>query len=584
MKIKLKHLIKCSVGALSAIPIAAGISCKNSYDEKLDDSDKDQIVKTDHKLKYKAFINDIVDSAQNPYPSIFIGRNASQYLISSSYAMLGQLEIAHNQKENNLYNDVIYIIDTVVNDYQKTLKNEEQRFNYNVVLNKYGDSAIKDKNNTLNVEQGSLRVINNSAIFENNNSAYEYSVFPRSKAELLSYLAGYLDKVQLFDFYIPDISFIDLSYDTIEWMIAHANKIVILSDGNAQPYKFIRDNYFPWVDKQSAGYSQEQLLEFWNRTHETQRLQIDYHYFYTLKDKFKIYNSVSDYAKYFNKLFEKNNKEWAQLEINDYPLSFSTLAQELSPYINKEEFLNTYLQLVNLNNKTVLDLVTKGKENYDPKKKNLVFIGSSLFRYEGDFLPLTVDLPKTLEFKSYINKIFELYPPEKYNYFYKLHPVFKKQQADEFVKVLTQERDKSAIILDSSISWENMLALDFAQIKNGRSIFFDKDSFVKDENVKTKLFGIQASTTTLLTTIAMLREYFNIDLQQALLFVDPNNFPLPGTFNIVDRNTTYNNKETGYNANLNELEKIYRFFIYSGDFPKLSNFKPMSEFLNSLNK
>ncbi|WP_416741543.1 hypothetical protein ACM0LK_02535 [Mycoplasma sp. Z331B] len=584
MKIKLKHLIKCSVGILSAIPIAAGISCKNSYDEKLDDSDKDQIVKTDHKLKYKAFINDIVDSAQNPYPSIFIGRNASQYLISSSYAMLGQLEIAHNQKENNLYNDVIYIIDTVVNDYQKTLKNEEQRFNYNVVLNKYGDSAIKDKNNTLNVEQGSLRVINNSAIFENNNSAYEYSVFPRSKAELLSYLAGYLDKVQLFDFYIPDISFIDLSYDTIEWMIAHANKIVILSDGNAQPYKFIRDNYFPWVDKQSAGYSQEQLLEFWNRTHETQRLQIDYHYFYTLKDKFKIYNSVSDYAKYFNKLFEKNNKEWAQLEINDYPLSFSTLTQELSPYINKEEFLNTYLQLVNLNNKTVLDLVTKGKENYDPKKKNLVFIGSSLFRYEGDFLPLTVDLPKTLEFKSYINKIFELYPPEKYNYFYKLHPVFKKQQADEFVKVLTQERDKSAIILDSSISWENMLALDFAQIKNGRSIFFDKDSFVKDENVKTKLFGIQASTTTLLTTIAMLREYFNIDLQQALLFVDPNNFPLPGTFNIVDRNTTYNNKETGYNANLNELEKIYRFFIYSGDFPELSNFKPMSEFLNSLNK
>ncbi|MFV8434870.1 hypothetical protein ACNQ16_00825 [Mycoplasma sp. 3137] len=584
MKIKLKHLIKCSVGVLSAIPIAAGISCKNSYDEKLDDSDKDQIVKTDHKLKYKAFINDIVDSAQNPYPSIFIGRNASQYLISSSYAMLGQLEIAHNQKENNLYNDVIYIIDTVVNDYQKTLKNEEQRFNYNVVLNKYGDSAIKDKNNTLNVEQGSLRVINNSAIFENNNSAYEYSVFPRSKAELLSYLAGYLDKVQLFDFYIPDISFIDLSYDTIEWMIAHANKIVILSDGNAQPYKFIRDNYFPWVDKQSAGYSQEQLLEFWNRTHETQRLQIDYHYFYTLKDKFKIYNSVSDYAKYFNKLFEKNNKEWAQLEINDYPLSFSTLTQELSPYINKEEFLNTYLQLVNLNNKTVLDLVTKGKENYDPKKKNLVFIGSSLFRYEGDFLPLTVDLPKTLEFKSYINKIFELYPPEKYNYFYKLHPVFKKQQADEFVKVLTQERDKSAIILDSSISWENMLALDFAQIKNGRSIFFDKDSFVKDKNVKTKLFGIQASTTTLLTTIAMLREYFNIDLQQALLFVDPNNFPLPGTFNIVDRNTIYNNKETGYNANLNELEKIYRFFIYSGDFPELSNFKPMSEFLNSLNK
>ncbi|MFV8483394.1 hypothetical protein [Mycoplasma sp. Z473B] len=581
MKFQFKVLMQFASTPLVLTPLAASISCKNnSYDQKLDDEDSSSVLVTTNESKYKAFIDDIVDSGNNSYPSIFLGRNASQYLISSAYSMLGQLGIANEQNTNNSYNDVIYIIDTVVNDYQKTLKNEEQRFAYNVLLNKFGDTASKYENGTLNVKKGQLRVINNSSALKENGSQYDYSVFPRSKAELLSYLEGYLDKVKLFDFYIPDISFIDLSKDTIEWIIAHANKIVILSDGNAQPYRFIRDNYFPWVDKQSTNYTKEELLSFWNQTHETGKLPIDYHYFYTLKDKFKIYNSVSDYSKYFNKFFEKNDKKWAQLEINAYPLSFETLDKLLKKHINNKEFLNTYLQLVKLNNKTILDLVTQGKNNYDPKKKNLVFIGSSLFRYEGDYLPLTANNSKTEEFKAYINKIFELYPPKEYNYFYKLHPVFKKEQAIEFVKCLTQGKTENAIILDSSISWENMLALDFAQIEKGTSIFFDKDDFKTNTEVKTKLFGIQASTTTLLTTIAMLREFFDINLQQALLFVDPNNFPLPETFSIITRGATYHIKANGYNANLSELEKIYRFFVYSGDFPELSNFRPMSEFLN----
>ncbi|MFV8471387.1 hypothetical protein ACNQ1O_01055 [Mycoplasma sp. B6188] len=161
-----------------------------------------------------------------------------------------------------------------------------------------------------------------------------------------------------------------------------------------------------------------------------------------------------------------------------------------------------------------------------------------------------------------------------------MHPVFKKEQANEFLSALTQGKDSNAIVLDPSISWENMLALDFAQIAKGNSLFFDKNDFADGKSIRTKLFGIQASSTSLLTTIAMLKEFFNINLEQALLFVDPNNFPLPETFNMVVRDLNYSNKTAGYNANVAELEKIYRFFIYSDNFPKLDAFKSMSEFLN----
>ncbi|MFV8471386.1 hypothetical protein ACNQ1O_01050 [Mycoplasma sp. B6188] len=229
MKLKLKSLLKWSLTLTSLSLAASTISCKNNYDQKLEDEDRRQVIKTDNKLKYQAFINDIIDSGTNPYPSVFIGRNASQYLISSAYSMLGQLQIAKSQTVKSPYNDVIYLIDTVVNDYQQTLNNVPQRFNYGALLDKFGDTALKDANGNLNVNAGTLRVINNSSALAPNKYSYEYSVFPRSKEELLAYLDGYLDKVDQFDFYIPDISFIALDWATIEWIIAHANKIVILS-------------------------------------------------------------------------------------------------------------------------------------------------------------------------------------------------------------------------------------------------------------------------------------------------------------------------------------------------------------------
>ncbi|MHA3838835.1 hypothetical protein [Mycoplasma sp. VS1572C] len=564
----MKKFFKWSLGLLlPALSTFSIVSCKKeihfSEFKDLDLSLKNEEV-IPQEQKYQAFENDIIDSAQNPYPSVFISRNASQYFIASQFAMLAHLEMNKDKSQND-FNDVIYLIDSTVNQYNKTLQNKDQRFNFKYLLDKYGDK-LKNPN-------GKLTVLDNTKYI--NNTDNEYEVFVRNLNELKTYLNSYLDKTQLFDFYIPDISFTALDDTTRDWIITHANKIVILSDGNAQPYWFIRENYLPWVLGQNTSYTQEELLEHWNNGIKNQHSDIDYHYFYTLKDKFKIYNSVGDYSLIINKFLEANDKSWAKLEINSYPLNFTKLSQSMSQHIQPLEFSNDFSKLTKINNKSLLDLVTYGKENYDPNKKNLVFIGSSLFRpYSNGNPRISETNPGTLEAKGYIQKIFELYPAEEYNYFYKLHPAFKNEHSIQYVRDLTSNKIDNAIILDSSVSWENMVAMDLASIQEGSSILFDKDDF-KDGKIKTKLFGLQATTTTLLTTISMLQEFFNISLKDTLLFVDPKNFPIPEHFHLITRDNYKNN----YLDNLKAMEDAYFFFIHSGNFPKLDEFISMSEFL-----
>ncbi|MDC4183727.1 hypothetical protein [Mycoplasma bradburyae] len=531
------------------------------------------------KEKLKAFSDEIVDSAKNEYPSVFIGRNASQYLISSSNAMLAQLELSKNDKQP--YNDIIYIIDTVVNDYGKTLKNEKQRFNYNELLKTYGDTALLNENNELtNIEDGRLRVVDKQIYLDNTKKGSNYSVFPRSIEELKTYLKGYIDKVKLFDFYIPDISFIDINYPIRNWIITHANKIVILSDGNAQPYKFINNDYIPWAKRQSNHYSKEELTEFWDKGIKTKKLDINFRYFYTLEDKFKIFNLIGDYSQYFNKELDLNDTSWANLDIKTYPLNFKDFANSISE-LDISKYYEEYSTLFHLKDKTILDFITYGKDNYDPNKENLIFIGSSLFRKDASSkwrLRLEFPTVATREVHNYIEKIHELYPPERYNYFYKLHPVYKNEDAVKYIQLLNNSKENKGIILDPSVSWENMLAIDLNNISSNKSVFFKSDEFNKD-SVKTKLYGLQATTTVLLTTIAMLQEYFNIDMEETLHFVDLNNFPIPESFHLIRRDNFFYDKKKGYNANYEEMIKIYKYFVFSHNFPSIKSIPSMSEFL-----
>ncbi|VEU74357.1 Uncharacterised protein [Mycoplasmopsis citelli] len=528
-------------------------------------------------LDFEKFNNEIIDSANNEYPSVFISRNASQFFISSFIAMVAQLQLISKIEKQKPHNDVIYLIDSSVNSYEKTSKKEMQRFNFAHLLDKYGDVTLTDQNNNYNVDKGKLLALDNPNYL--NLSGYQnYSVYPRNLTELQGYLKPYLDKqVKLFDFYIPDISFTALNSQVRNFILEHANKIVILSDGNAQPYSFINDDYIKWVKNQKTHFSQEELLKAWDSLKTSNPQKIDFHYFYTLEDKFKIYNLNGKYAKSFNDQLEKEGFEWAKINIYDYPLNYLNITKNL-PQLNEQEFLSDYNKLVNLDNKKLEDLIVAGKQNFNKSKKNIVFTGSSLFRQDkGGPWRIKSDTLSRKELHAYFNKILDLYPPDQYNYLYKLHPVYKGNQALEYIKEFTNGHEKEAIILDPSISWENMLALDMQALENNESVLFDRDDFTSGQ-VKTKLFGIQPTSTVLLATIVMLQAQFKITLEQALVFVDPKNFPISDTFNIVKRDFHYTGND-GQEANRKELYKVYKHFIETGLFPSIELFPAMSEFL-----
>ncbi|VEU76537.1 hypothetical protein [Mycoplasmopsis columboralis] len=531
-----------------------------------------------HLIDYSSFVHEAIESAQNQYPSVFFSRNAAQVYTASFMQALMQLQLLHKNPQPNPYNDVLYLIYNQTNNYEKTIKGEKQRFNFNPILEKYGDEALKNYINEYNIKNGKILLLDSPKYI--GNSSENYWLFPKSLDEIQGYLKPYLDAgVNLFDFYISDVSLIDMPNNVRDWMLAHANKLVILSDGNAQPYYFMNGNYVPWAKKQSKSYSKEELLASWNSLKTSTPNKIDFRYYYTLTDKVRIYNLSNKYIEFFNKDLQKANRSWAQLKVYNSPLNYTTLLKDFKEF-SQEEFTLDYQQLNHLYKKTFQDLIVHGKEHLDKNKKNIVFIGSSLFKKDQNGNTKVVTDPRIkAEVHAYFEKIRQLYPESEYNYLYKLHPVYKDQEAIEYVKLITNNHDQNAIILDPSISWENMLTLEFQALENNESILFSKDDFIANTS-KTMLFGFQPTTTVLLSTLVMLQAQFNIDLTKALLFVNPNNFPLAGSFNMINR-ASISNDEVGYKTNKQQLYSVYQYFIQTQAFPKVEEFPLMKDFLTS---
>lgn len=522
----------------------------------------------------KTFYDVIKESSQNKYPSVYITRNAAQVYNSVFNLMLSQLMLS---EDKNDYNDQILLIDQAV---QNNEIKENQRFNFKSLIKKYG--SVLDKG----VEKGRVLILNNTKTIEQSKDI-PYNIFPREIHEYETYLKMYLEKgVNKFDFYIPDISFIGMKPEVRNWILKRANSITLLSDGNAQQYKFIRDNYLKWLKNQKVTYSKKELEQYWNNFQNNPELtspEIDYHFFYKLEDKLKIFNFDGRYSLAFNAELEYIKRPWAKININNYPLDYTKIPEKLN--ISVDDYLNEYEKLNNLYGKKFEDLIVYGNDNLDKAKNNLIFMRSSLFRhyepgkeFEGD-LRLDHNPEALKEINQYFATLLKKYPSNQYNYIFKLHPYYKDEQALGYINKMLGSQKINPVIIDPGISWENLIAMEFKNLRNNTSVIFDRNDF-KNNKSKTIITGLQATTTVLNSTYSFLTEAFGIRLKEAYSFVDPKNFPLSNKFNIVIRDVKHETDEKTFNANVEELKKANLWNMISESFPWYEEFISMNEFIS----
>ncbi|MEA4333400.1 MULTISPECIES: hypothetical protein [unclassified Mycoplasma] len=396
---KFKRKLFCAIAPLSVIPTALLASCakktKDPWTNNTNSKNLTELQNSSSKIKllnpevapgadFRDFYADLKDSADNSYPTVVLSRNASQVFLSSFMQIVGHLNAANNEKQP--YNDVVYLIDQDVWDIDKTNENSEsQRFNFKYLLNKF-TPVLNTETGEMNVKDGKLLVLDNLKYATNNQKDKAYSVTPTTLEELTTYLQPYLEAgIDKFDFYIPDVSLIALSDEdrvvVRDWIFKHANKIVILSDGNSQPYDFIENYYLNFALKAGKSYTQAELLKHWNdlQADEYIKMPIDCRYFFTLQEKVKIYNLENTYINAFNQRLENAGKAWAKLNIKSYPIN-PFMYKDYMQFAENIDYQGDFERLNQIYSKSFLDLIVEGKNNYSPNKKNLIFMGSSLFK------------------------------------------------------------------------------------------------------------------------------------------------------------------------------------------------------------
>ncbi|QIW61959.1 hypothetical protein [Mycoplasmopsis gallinacea] len=524
---------------------------------------------------FRPFINEIIDSASNEYPSVFITRHAAQVYLSSMLLAIGQLSA--NSDANIPYNDVLFFINSEVWKTSDALSRPgTQRFDLEYLTSKF--KPVYDfKKHQWNINDGRILTIDNTKYINNIDNSYD--TFFKSVNEIETYLKPYLDAgINKFDFYLPALSLVSLENEKLKnWIFKHANKIVLLSDGNAQQVYFLTD-YKKWVLKQSKFYTKKELITKWNRFQNDKNLNktlIDYHHFLQLDEKVKIFNLERGYIDKFNKEMDSINKSWAKIKIEQYPLNPYEITNMVE-FANGNDFVSDFLKVNKVPNGTFLDFIMQGREHYDPNKKNLIFMGSSLFRKDKNG-KWRIDQNKRTykEIQDYFAKMKKLYPPSKYNWFFKLHASYDKKIAKEYISfLLGEDTDQIAIILDPNVAWELMLSNDLNNIKINQSILFDQNG-----DSKTTLHGIQATTTTILTTMSLLNTNLNWDKEKIKTFVSFRNFPISNTFNLIYRDKYYSDPQEGYKTNIKNMEDVYHYFVDINYFPSKEDWINMNTFL-----
>ena len=536
------------------------------YVKVINTSNNDSIVLTDSNIKtfnninladdQKIFFDWIKDTCNNNIPTIGFIRNAALTYQQAFYIAL--INYFYNVQSNNL-NDSSYWFAW---DHLWT----QNKINFNALIeNNVWDGNYEFSSNF--IPTNNFNLYKNIDIYDNINQIIETFTTIMEK-----------HNVDKFDFVTDEIQFMEMFKNNkskfFNFIFKHANKIIILSDG-----AYHTNTTVPYLISQYQNHkikSREQIIDMYNeflkgnislnqncvldllllKNYEQNNHNSKFNFVQFINYDSNIFNSIN-----LNDVYRWNESSFSTNFV-DYGKNILTDTNSIQKYLDvyTKLFFNVDLSLNNL--------FVSGQSEYDPNKKNAIFLGSSLFKplkgnvSENNFSRLDI-MPDVLnEVQNTITTILTKYPPSEYNIIFKLHPVFSNADdpqclgAINYVKQITNNAITNPIIVNSSIPLETWIAYDYYNYTNnsGQSVIFKSN---KPEEWST-FFGLQATTTTIQTTRQFYQSTFGIDKYKVAQLIPFSNFPIPKLFPIIDRLTKNNSTHDYSNANLQDVENIYK--------------------------
>ncbi|MDE5553055.1 MAG: hypothetical protein K2I67_00725 [Malacoplasma sp.] len=542
------------------------------------------------KGNFEKWYSSITESYSNTNVKLFLTRNASlvfqesfmifRYMLSKDET-LTKLSTSSLDSSKSNTKDYIYTIDNATYNFDSS---DNIKSNYSFSQFDNDKNKITDTNST-----GNFMLLSNTNQIPKSSDSKPNNKYlgadPKSVLEMLKEINSYyssIDSSVKYDLWIADLSIIELwDLHSTEFLdiLKNINKIYVLSDGNVQTNTVA----FAYIERQKSfglltdDQMKNDITDFKSKNTDSATIQkfnasSIYDYFrYT--DFFTIFH-IKDYSEspiYTSKaqMYKVNEIDW-----NIQQFANKMMADNLTA---KTSLINNYFNFFKFDDLSSINLnyfITQGLENYDPRKKNIIWIGDALIPDSNNVLP-----EKKNEIQQTFKALTIKYNPDEYNYFFKHHPRYSLDVQNQLTALISNGL-VNAIYFKSFI-WEIFLQWDhYKQNQDAEYIPFFSNTSNDNIYSQTTFIGIQYISTAIPTTLFFLQNTYGMSLEKAQKTVLYNNFPIPRYFSIVNPgNPTFIDPVYQELLNREKINQTYQAYLQMNVFPNYTYQLNTEEFI-----
>ena len=425
------------------------------------------------------------------------------------------------------------------------------------------------------------------------------AIIPQSKSQvaeehiapILNYLIESAKNSNKINIVIPDIYFMQL-FDAFSpsvnnpliQLLSKAKSILLTTDGSGHIVKVVESGLLKFVlspefNRQSEQTIKENLksIQDLNAEKISKLTKNDIYNLLLLEEKidskFDFIHLVHYDSSYANNLFTDKtdqNGNFIELLDEDKKWKVSSVSLNVLDYANllkdqskKAAFIKSFDEAFFVDDKSEL-FVSLDQDNFDPKKKTAIFIGSSLFSPQITRNHEVTSLEEFTNLREYVqnsfNQFLTKYPQDEYNIVFKHHPVYSAEDSVKLTKIYTNNQIEIPNVINSRIPFEYLLSSELAKAQRGEeSILFFKNSKQEIEP-KFKLFGFQATTSLIHTTRLFLETSLKISHDEIEKVISFDDFLVPTLFDVIEKPIFDPKKYNKFESNRRKIENSYRFF------------------------